>query len=140
MSLAWLKAEGFRQVSALVLSEDGRMRLLSWKKCEGAAAPSSQASLYVFIDRKSDEVLYVGKAGKGWSTRRPQHNGGYGRAAKGLGSEAYRARISKYQERLTEGADIAIYERPVASPSVLDAEEANLICKFQPPMNVKGKC
>lgn len=140
MWFEWLRAEGFRPVSALVLSDDGRMRLLHWKDCEGAIAPLSIASLYIFIDRTSDEVLYVGKAGKGWSARRNQHNGGYGRASKGLESEAYRQRISGYCALLENGAEIIVLERAVSSVDVIDTEEAKLICKFRPPMNVKGKC
>lgn len=139
MSSGWLRAEGFQLVSMLTLSANEPMRLSRWRDCEGGVAPLAAPSLYVFLDLAADTVLYVGKAGKGWSARRPQHNGGYSRAHRGLTSAAHQGRIAELRHLLECGAQVAVFERAVLSADVINEEEAKLIRRFCPPLNVKGK-
>ncbi len=137
MSYRWLNDNDFRLVSSLVLAVDGRMRLLHWSKIEDAVAPLTSPSLYVFLETDADMVLYVGKAGKGWSARRPQHNGGYERARRGLTSPAHQQRIAELRAYLGRGGSVAIFERAVASPDVIDTEEEHLITALKPVFNVR---
>lgn len=129
---------GFNLVSQLRICEDGQMRLLHWTKCDGGMRPLNRASLYVFVTTgEGHQFLYVGKAGKGWSVRRPQHNGGYKQAQLGKSSVSHQARINDLRERLSRGERIYVYEIEARKAGQLGAEEEALILRLQPLMNIQ---
>ena len=149
-ALDFLKANGFRLVGDVRLLEDDRMICAEHSLCEGANAPGKNPSVYAFLRRdlarSNDQIVYIGVAGQGWANRRGQHNGGYQRARNRKSSGAHQGRIGKLREYLDSGSKVLIYERPSATTSLFgqtvhlhEAEEAALILRFDPPLNVRKK-